>query len=274
MSWARTLLIHAQHNWPNMITTLLWPYALSSAIYTYNNYKISKQNSTPSQIFSSHTSTHIPPLQQQHTWGCPVYVLENLAQTKMVSKWEPRSRLGVYLGHSPHHAGSVALVLNIKTLFVSPQFHVVYDDQFSTLPYLNSNIQPPNWHTLLSQTQNLSDQTTTTNWDFTTSKNPKNILNTSILPHEGDLPYTTYFIPVGHTKFINNDESDSSSQIKSNFDEDSSEYTQQQQQHQIQQQYQQQQQIQQQQIQQQQQQQQTQQQIKQQKIKKYSISNT
>ncbi len=29
--------------------------------------------------------------------------------------WDPHSRLGIYLGHSPYHAGLVALVLNPKT---------------------------------------------------------------------------------------------------------------------------------------------------------------
>ena len=34
---------------------------------------------------------------------------------------------GIYLGHSPYHIGSVALVLNPETGHVSPQFHVVFD---------------------------------------------------------------------------------------------------------------------------------------------------
>ena len=46
------------------------------------------------------------------------------------SKWEQRARIGIYLGHSPFHAGSVALVLNPRTGLVSPQFHVVFDDNF------------------------------------------------------------------------------------------------------------------------------------------------
>jgi hypothetical protein len=30
-------------------------------------------------------------------------------------KWEPQSRIEVYLGHSPFHAGSVALMFNPRT---------------------------------------------------------------------------------------------------------------------------------------------------------------
>jgi hypothetical protein len=40
--------------------------------------------------------------------------------------------VGVYLGHSAQHASSVALILNPKTGFVSPQFHCVFDDQFDS----------------------------------------------------------------------------------------------------------------------------------------------
>ena len=46
------------------------------------------------------------------------------------SKWDPRSRCATYLGNSPTYIGSVAMVLNPKTLHVSPQYHVVFDDIF------------------------------------------------------------------------------------------------------------------------------------------------
>jgi len=55
----------------------------------------------------------------------------------------------VYLGHSPFHAGSVALVFNPRTGRVSPQYHVVFDDTFSTVPYMDAGTEPPHWHDLL-----------------------------------------------------------------------------------------------------------------------------
>lgn len=75
----------------------------------------------------------------------------------MLAKWEPRSRLGIYLGHSPCHAGSVALVLNPKTLHVSPQFHIVIDDNFSTVPFLDKNDTPPNWKELVEAAEHSTD---------------------------------------------------------------------------------------------------------------------
>lgn len=50
---------------------------------------------------------------------------------------------------SPDHTGSVALVLNPRTLHMSPQFHVVFDDDFSTVPYLWKSEMPPNWTDLV-----------------------------------------------------------------------------------------------------------------------------
>ena len=37
----------------------------------------------------------------------------------------------IYLGNSLYHAGSVAMVLNTATGHVSPQFHVIFDDEFT-----------------------------------------------------------------------------------------------------------------------------------------------
>ena len=176
-----------------------------TSIYIFNNYKIFKNNSTPSQLFSTHKNSHIPPLQQQHTWGCPVYVLENLPQTKMISKWEPRSRLGVYLEHSPHHSGSVALVLNPKTLYVSPQFHVIYDDNFTTISYLNSTTPPPNWEHLMSTTKILTDDNIKSNWNFQNTNLSNTSFNHQILANEGYSTDLTESCLQEHTKNITSD---------------------------------------------------------------------
>ena len=90
-------------------------------------------------------------LQDFHTFGCPCYVLDSRLQTnpKGVPKWDPRARLGIYLGKSPAHAGNVALALNPKTGLVSPQYHVLFDDDFTTVPHLRKVTVPPNWEKLV-----------------------------------------------------------------------------------------------------------------------------
>ena len=38
------------------------------------------------------------------------------------------------MGLSPYHASTVPLVLNLDTGAITPQFHVVFDDWFTTVP--------------------------------------------------------------------------------------------------------------------------------------------
>ena len=75
----------------------------------------------------------------------PVYILDSKLQSSRLGppKWETRSRLGIYLRRSPYHTGSVALVLNPRTGHVSPQYHLTFDDDFTTVPYLSNNTENP-----------------------------------------------------------------------------------------------------------------------------------
>ena len=62
------------------------------------------------------------------TFGCSVYILDARLQSVGgggPTKWDPRYRLGIYLGHSPSHAGIIALVMNTKYGLVSPKFYSV-----------------------------------------------------------------------------------------------------------------------------------------------------
>ena len=121
---------------------MLWPFALKAAVEKHNRIEVNEKGTTPQETFSGVEEP--PHALDHHTWGCPVFVLEAQNHSGLgTSKWEPRSRVGVYLGHSPCHAGSVALVLNIRTGHVSPQFHVIFDDDFTTIDYLASSTAPP-----------------------------------------------------------------------------------------------------------------------------------
>ena len=50
-----------------------------------------------------------------------------------LSKWNRHARRGQYLGFSWEHSSLVALVRNLHTGYVSPQYHVVFDDKFETV---------------------------------------------------------------------------------------------------------------------------------------------
>jgi hypothetical protein len=126
------------------ISVNLWPYALREAndVLNHTNCAAHRYKSTPYQVFShtevDNTNKHWQPL------FCPVYVLEELLQSDPViyNKWKARSQVGVYLGRSPLHACSIALVLNLATGRVSPQYHVVFDPAFSTISELSQEPLP------------------------------------------------------------------------------------------------------------------------------------
>jgi hypothetical protein len=71
-------------------------------------------------------------------FGSLCYVLDAHLQSglKAIPKWEPWAWMGIYVGQSPSHASYISLVLNPRTGHVLPQFHVVYDDDFTTVSYL------------------------------------------------------------------------------------------------------------------------------------------
>ena len=85
-----------------------------------------------------------PKLHHFHAFGWSTYVLDNALQSGQgAPKWKERSRLGVYLGPSPNHPRSVALVLNPRTGHVSPQFHIKFDDFFETVQAKSTDLDTP-----------------------------------------------------------------------------------------------------------------------------------
>jgi hypothetical protein len=144
---SRALLLHASTHWPNGLDGTLWPMAVDHAVYLYNTLPNS-HGICPADLF---TGTTIPrhKLRELHVWGCPVYVLDpTLQQGKKLPRWQPRSRRGVFLGYSRHHSSDVPLVLNLQTGSISPQFHVVFDDSFSTVSSIAIDSPPPDFWTV------------------------------------------------------------------------------------------------------------------------------
>ena len=134
-SQARTMLIHAAKRWPQAVTANLWPYAIRVANDSSNELpSLSfRDGRTPLQAFAGSRATTNPRFWQP--FACPTYVLATALQTAggIHGKWKDRARVGLYLGRSPTHARSVALVLNLQTGLVSPQFHVSFDPSFQTV---------------------------------------------------------------------------------------------------------------------------------------------
>ncbi len=145
---ARTMLLDAISRWPRAVSSSLWPYAIKYANVIQNHtimIRGSNAGKTPLEIF---TRANVRPnLSIFHPFGCPVYVLNNRLQaSQQLNKWLTWARVGIYLGMSPHHARTVAIVLNVETVLVSPQFHVKFDDSFNTVSYpRNQSINVSAW---------------------------------------------------------------------------------------------------------------------------------
>ena len=139
---ARKMLLHAIERWPSEITVHLWPYSLRTANDQMNHTPDNVDGSSKMERFTKvQVSTH---LKVFHTWGCPIYALNNTLQAgSSIPKWNPRARIGINLGLSPRHARSVSLVLNVRTGNASPQFHVIHDDFFETIT--KETTKPSKW---------------------------------------------------------------------------------------------------------------------------------
>ena len=125
-------MLYAMNKWKRMILICLWPYAMRHANDVANSTPRKGEDDSPLEKFTWVPVR--PKLRHFHAFGCPAYVLDNALQSGQgLPKWKQRARLGIYLGPSPSHARTVALILNPRTGHVSPQFHVKFDDFFETV---------------------------------------------------------------------------------------------------------------------------------------------
>ena len=118
------------------ITAELWPMAMDHAAWIYNQITKPDTGLSPLQHWTQSTFDDVgTTLGNLHVWGCPTYVLEPRLQKPRVKipKWAPRSCQGHFMEFSWFHFVLVNLILNPHTRTISPQFHVVYDDLFSTV---------------------------------------------------------------------------------------------------------------------------------------------
>ena len=168
-SATRTALLHAMRHWPEMIALELWPLALLEITRVGNLLRFDKNGLPPLAHFAR--TDAIFNAADEHAFGCPVFVLDDaLQQRSTIPKWNPRVRVGCYVGKSLFHASSISLIMNTSTGLISPQFHCVHDDNFSTIDAIRRGIAPPNWNSLVRSSSSLintADFLKTTTWDIT-----------------------------------------------------------------------------------------------------------
>jgi hypothetical protein len=133
-----------------MVDTMFWPFTIKAMEERMNSLHVDEDGNTPESLLYGVDLETIP-IKNFHTLFFPIYVLDHclqLAGEPGPPKWESRSRMGVYLRPSPFHAGSEALIFNPKSARVSPQYHVIFDDNFTTVPYMEQREVLLNWEEL------------------------------------------------------------------------------------------------------------------------------
>jgi hypothetical protein len=129
---ARTLLLHAMANWPAVVNEEFWPFAIRHACTFHNASLRYDTKKSPHHMFTGNVAPW--KIDDFRVFGSPVFVLDKKLQDgDSLPKWKARSWMGVYVGHSLAHSGNVPVIYNPQTTHITPQFHVVFDDQFSTV---------------------------------------------------------------------------------------------------------------------------------------------
>ena len=88
---------------------------------------------SPNDLFTrtKHPSKRFSDL---HPLFCPAYALDKrIADGYKLPRWTPRSDRYIFVGFSDRHASSVPLLLNPRTGSIVSNYHVVFDDWFSTV---------------------------------------------------------------------------------------------------------------------------------------------
>ncbi len=135
MYTARTFMVHASLHWTERGSDdlSLWSFAVKHLVWVYNHNPNVWSGLTPLELITREHSDYKDFL-SCHVWGCPVFVLEaKLQNDQKLPKWNQQAQMGQFVGFSDKYSSLVANVRHLSTNFISPQFHVVFDDLFETV---------------------------------------------------------------------------------------------------------------------------------------------
>ena len=156
ISLARAMLFTAMIKNPTVITLQFWPFAVHYAVDILNNTPNSS-GFTPKEIFTGVKGDRN--FKNFHTFGSPAFVLHPTIQKgNKLPTWSPRSLPSAFIGKSREHASNVSLVFKPVTNHISPQFHIVHDDDFQTVSPSGSNSLPLNWKEVFEIDHYANDQ--------------------------------------------------------------------------------------------------------------------
>ena len=74
-------------------------------------------------------------LRNLHVFVWPSYVLDpNTQDGKKLPNWSPHYQHGQYLRVSPFYYSTIRININPNTGFITPHYHVIYDNHFKSVP--------------------------------------------------------------------------------------------------------------------------------------------
>ncbi len=138
---AHSFMVHASLHWTDQGSDdiSLWPSAVKHAVWIYNRVPNRQSGLTLLELLTKSKADHCDIL-RAHVWGCLAIVLEPQIQNdKKLPKWNRCARVGQFLGYLDKHSSLVANVHHLSTGYVSPQFHVIFDDLFETVVHIGDN---------------------------------------------------------------------------------------------------------------------------------------
>ena len=146
-------MLHAILRWPDETKTDLWPMLVQHASYLHIVIPRMDCGFSLTEFLSVTISDH-KSLSKIPVWRCPTYVPHPALQSKRkIPKWQPRSRCAQFMKWSSMYASNVALVNHLSTNYISPQFHVIFDNRFETILAEKSLEEVPELDVIFTQNQ-------------------------------------------------------------------------------------------------------------------------
>jgi hypothetical protein len=135
MSIARTMMLHSAIHWPEVADPTLWTLAVSRAVFLHNHIPNASTGIAPIDMIFTKSRREEKRFHDLHVWGLPGYVLveKATADGRKLPRWKPRFIWTINIRFSSKRASTVPLVLNPTTGYITPQYHVVFDDWFATI---------------------------------------------------------------------------------------------------------------------------------------------
>ena len=131
----RTFIVHASLHCSKRVydNLSLWLFIVKHSFWLYSRLPSKRTGLTPLKLLNNTKPNH-QNLLRCHVWGCPVFVLEpKFHNDQNLPKWNKQAHMGQVFGFSGEHSSPVSNVSNLSTEYISPQFHLVFDELFETV---------------------------------------------------------------------------------------------------------------------------------------------